>query len=240
MGKGRLAISLPHQLLFSGMYVRLCVLGVILCALLGVVYLWKNTVIFPIKQIRIAGDFTYVDKKSLKALVLPYVQNGLLRFDRDALKRQLLHNPWIETVDIKRVWPSVLTLSFHVRKPLARWGSESLIDASGYKFSSKADFSKLPIFQGTFGREKEMIAHFESMRRALSPLHLNIKVLRRNEQGVWSVYLDQGLWLHLGRADPLQRLKEFVSVYPQYLSDQITQIDYINLSYPNGMAVKFK
>ena len=81
---------------------------------------------------------------------------------------------------------------------------------------------------------------YQAMQGMLEPLGLRISHLTMNERRAWSLYLNNGLQLRLGRNDAHLRLLRFVRVYAKVLKPQQDKIDSVDLRYTNGFAVRWR
>lgn len=198
---------------------------------------------FPINTVKITGNYSHVDRELLRSTVMPYMQNGFLRMDTNGLKDRLLQLSWVATVDIHRNWPDKVIINLTEKSPIARFGSDSLIDAHGEIFS-KGDIklsSSLPLFVAPEGQQKSVINMFTAMSPLLAQLHMKITALVLDQQQVWRLQLDNGMVLFAGKMQPLERLQRFVNVFPQIIANKsLDTIDYIDLRYTQGLAVHFK
>ena len=60
----------------------------------------------------------------------------------------------------------------------------------------------------------------------------------RQKARAWRMKLDNGLELELGRDEVGPRLDRFVAIWRQELSRLPYRMEYVDLRYPNGFAVK--
>jgi cell division protein FtsQ len=71
---------------------------------------------------------------------------------------------------------------------------------------------------------------------------LSPRALSLSKRYAWSARLDNGILLHLGRANDRAALKaridRLVSVYPRLASALPGRIEAIDMRYPNGLALK--
>ncbi|KAF5283789.1 hypothetical protein FQR65_LT13705 [Abscondita terminalis] len=105
-----------------------------LLLILSLILLWQklsNPRCFPVKNIKISGDLTYVKQSHLQQIILPFIAKGFFRLDSQGLKEKILHLPWIANVNIKRFWPDTLVVSFLTKKPIAFMGKHGLLDEQG-------------------------------------------------------------------------------------------------------------
>jgi cell division protein FtsQ len=56
----------------------------------------------------------------------------------------------------------------------------------------------------------------------------------------WDIELTNGMKMRLGYKDVLTRVSHFVKVYPKIVGERVSDVDYVDLRYPNGLAVRWK
>lgn len=217
-----------------------------LLLVLSFIWLWQklsDPTCFPVKEIKISGDLTTVSKDNLQQVILPFIAKGFFRLDSRGLKEQILQLPWIASVTIKRFWPNTLMVAFTTRKPIAFIGNHSLLDAQGNIFSpGQANLSSfdLPIFSGPLGQQKYLLQNYLIMAPLLANLNLKIKLLKLVDKQFWYLQLSNGLSLYLSQTESGLQLRRFVEVYLDVIASKVSMIDYVDLRYAHGMAVKFK
>jgi cell division protein FtsQ len=83
---------------------------------------------------------------------------------------------------------------------------------------------------------------YGAFRAALAPLALEPRQVLLSARYAWQLRLSNGLTLELGRdqlKEPLlDRLARFVAFYTATLGSLNRRIDYVDLRYPNGFAVR--
>ncbi len=203
-----------------------------LLVVLSFILLWQklsNPSCFPVKNIKISGDLTYVKKSHLQQIILPFLVRGFFRLDSQGLKEKISHEPWIANVTLKRFWPDTLIVNFVTKKPIAFIGEYGIVDDKGNIFISDSEKSKgldLPIYN--------------TMKPLLAKLNLRIKVLKLAEQHYLYLKLSNGLSVYLSRSQPYIELKRLIDVYSDVIASKVSMVDYVDLRYVHGMAVKFK
>jgi len=122
------------------------------------------------------------------------------------------------------------------------WNSSSLLSTEGELFSPKASTypGQLTEFIGPDGKQITMLKYFVKMNRILSSLHAKISYLELTPYYTWKLKLDNGIVLKMGYSDVLTRLSHFVKVYPKIVGDRANAVEYVDLRYSNGMAVRWK
>jgi cell division protein FtsQ len=218
-----------------------------LLLVLSFILLWQklaNSSCFPVKNIKISGDLTYVKQSHLQQIILPFISKGFFRLDSQGLKEQILHVPWIANVNIKRYWPDTLVVSFITKKPVAFIGKHGLLDDQGNIFTpdngGEAIALDLPIFVGPVGQQSHLLQAYTTLNPMLAPLNLKIKLLRLVDQQYWYLELNNGLSVYLSRSQPYIQLERLLDVYSDVIESKVSMVDYVDLRYAHGMAVKFK
>jgi cell division protein FtsQ len=213
---------------------------------LSFILLWQklaNPNCFPVKKVKISGDLTYVKQSHLQQIILPFIAKGFFRLDSQGLKEQILHVPWISSVSIKRFWPNTLAVNFMTKKPIAFIGKHGLLDEQGNIFFPDNIDSialDLPIFFGPLDQQKYLLQTYTLMNPMLGRLNVKIKLLRLVDQQYWYLKLNNGLSIYLSRNQPYVQLERLVDVYSDVIASKVSMIDYVDLRYAHGMAVKFK
>jgi cell division protein FtsQ len=104
------------------------------------------------------------------------------------------------------------------------------------------DAVRLPQFAGPGGSAAELTRRYAEFRQALAPLELEPRQVLLSPRYAWQLRLSNGLTLELGRdqlREPvLERLARFVTFYPQTLGSLNRRLDYVDLRYPNGFALR--
>lgn len=196
---------------------------------------------FPISIVRIYNA-QHVNHQVLQEALKPLVQQGFFMVDVDLIKDRLLQLPWVEDVVVRRIWPDRVEVNIVERNPVARWGGTSLLSASGEIFYPPMNTypTLLPQFIGPDGKHILMMQYYYEMNRTLSPLHARIAYLELTPYLSWTVTLDNGIKLRIGHKDTLTRLAHFVKVYPKIIGGHADGVDYVDLRYSNGVAIRWK
>ena len=195
---------------------------------------------FPIHQVKIYG-VNHLDVKETKQLLIPFVKKGFFSVSVDLIKDQLLQMPWVADASVKRIWPDQVIIAISEKKPIARWNEDSLISSTGEIFTPRTPLPEnLPLFVGPQGQQITMLSFYSKLNTLLSPLHLSVKRLALNPSLSWNVEFANGIKMRLGYKDVLTRVNHFVKVYPKIVGDHAADVDYVDLRYPNGLAVRWK
>lgn len=196
---------------------------------------------FPIKVVNIVGA-KHIDHEAMQQSLAPLVSGGYFGVDVENIKERLLKISWISEVSVRRIWPDQVFVQITEKKPVARWNENSLLSSVGDLFIPETGTSPgdLPHFYGPEGKQIFMMQYYEKMNQILMPLHYKVARLEWTPAHLWNVTLDNGMKLTIGHKDFLTRFSHFVKVYPKIIGNRAADIDYVDLRYSNGLAVRWK
>ncbi|MEP0072130.1 MAG: cell division protein FtsQ/DivIB [Marinomonas sp.] len=196
---------------------------------------------FAIQKIEIKGDLNYVTEAELEAHYSKLLGESLLSLSvADAL--DLARSPeWVESAEVRKVWPNILQVLVHEYTPLAYWRDRQLISTSSavIRPNQIPDLS-LPRLYGPDGTSDVVLEQFGLISQVLAATSLRIFILTLEPRGAWNVTFTNGIVVKLGREEVLERLQRFIAVYKSDLSGRIDQITSVDARYPHGVAVGWK
>ncbi|WP_106478371.1 cell division protein FtsQ/DivIB [Phytohalomonas tamaricis] len=217
-------------------------LGLILIvALLGAggrtLWLWLDR---PIETVSIRGDLHHVNAAYLQRHLSPLIRGQTwLSIDLDRVRDEARGIDWIHEARVARHWPNALTFELYEQRPVAWWNDNELLNSDGepFKVGSIMSVGRLPNLAGPRGSGSEVLAYLDKLQRTLAPLGMKVTQLRLEPRGAWRFQVDDNVWVMLGRNDGTDRLKRFIAAWQRGLNKQAERIRYIDLRYPNGIAV---
>lgn len=196
----------------------------------------------PITSVKIQGNYARLNHKVLQETILPFANKGFLALDVEGLRESIEQLPWVARASVSRIWPDTLEINILQQEPIARWGTNDLMNTEGQLFRPSQDSFPhgLPQLDGPDGEQNIVLQNYKEMDALLTPIALKISLLSLAPRHSWQLQLSNGLTLILGRDNPSERLLRFVKVYRQIFADQDKMADYIDLRYGHGMAVHWK
>ena len=207
---------------------------------------WFGTAIYhasqlPIQRVKIEGNFTHLTDTEITQAVLPFVQAGFFAIDVSQLKQRLLELPWVKHVSVLRVWPDMVIIHLTEQKAVAHWLDTHLLNADGdvFDIAGKSLAINLPYLSGQNGQATEILEQYHRMNDMLHQLGLHIKSLDLSKRQAWTIDLDNGMKLKLGRIQPMQALNRFINAYDVIFGSRGSAAEEVDLRYPNGMAVRW-
>ena len=201
----------------------------------------KNVEFFPVANVKIFGG-QHVEHQVVQTLVEPLVNKGFFNIEIDKIKSRLLQLPWVAQVVVQRIWPNQVVVAIGEKKAVALWNNASVLSSTGELFSPPPDSipAHLPELIGPGGEQLLMAQYYNRINAVLTPLHFKIARLELTPSMTWSLLLDNGIKMSIGHKDVLTRLDHFVKVYARIVGNRVAEVDYIDLRYPNGLAVRWK
>lgn len=192
--------------------------------------------IFKIERVRVVRPLQHVTREQVEFVLRNEMRGNFFTVNLDQMVGSFEKLPWVEEVTLRRRWPNVLEITLVEHEPLARWGDSALLDTRGMRFSA-ASSDKLPVFHGENGMEQEMIDGYRRFSALLVNTGHEVDEVWLTDRRAWTLKLDNGLTMQLGRDEVDQRLERFIEVFDRTLST-LPHLDYVDLRYPNGFAVR--
>ena len=209
----------------------------LLLAVYGSVYYVMRLPIFPLREVRIDGELAHVTREQLETLARREVKGNFFTLDLGETRAAFATLPWVRKVDVRRQWPDRLEVTLEEHVPLARWGDAALVNTHGDVFTAAFD-GNLPLFEGPEASAKEVAIQYGYFLRRLAVIGQVPVEVRVSPRRAWQVRLASGVTLKLGRERIETRLDRYIAVYNRTLSRLQRKLDYVDLRYPNGFAVR--
>lgn len=213
------------------------VVGVIGCSM----YLEQveTSPIFPILRVTVDGDFSHIDKQALVQAVTPFAIGGFMSVDVAKLREAGEAIPWVKEVQVKRVWPDSLHLVVEEQVAIALWGDDALVNKQGSLFfPEKTSFPEgLVQLKGPKGTSRMVAEQYYKVSRRVATLGLSVQKVEMNERRAWTIKLNNGVDVMLGRTDSEQRLQRFVTTFKTLLQPYQDDITAVDMRYTNGLSV---
>lgn len=213
-------------------------------AVFGGVRMLVESPAFLLRSIVVGGALNHVQRGQIVEALRGRLRGTLLTADIDEIRSMFEGIPWVRRAEVRRAWPDRLEVQLEEHVALARWeepGAGRLVNIYGEPFAGDTA-AELPLFSGPAGSEREISARYAKFRNLLGPLALEPRQILLSLRHAWQLKLSNGLTVKLGRdsdKDPLEeRLVRFVAVYPRTLGRMQRRLDYVDLRYPNGFALR--
>lgn len=217
-------------------------LGIIVVSLVALVVWSRHPERFPLKTVEVRTALKHVKEEEIKASILPFFDKGFFWLNVQAVQACLNQLPWVQSVDIRRVWPDRLVVSVEEKAAQASWGEKGVLSTDGIIFYPEVATipEKLPRFEGPKSEALVMQQQYFALLEQLGPIGLTIRSLKLSLNGSLQIMLDNGISIILGKNAMNERMARFVLAYQGSLQAQSQRIAYVDLRYTNGFAIGWK
>ena len=230
------------RVLGSSFGVFLLVLGAI-----QVSQLWSS--IWPVKNVLLASKEKHINEAEIAKILSVKNTGGMLSIDLVELHKDLLSNPWVKAVTIRKQWPDTLSFELQEFEPIARINDMLLLE-SGVRVIEKdkdkdintnANLLNIIIDKSRIGAGLDLLKlvnQIEDIESKLALHHLELKTFEIDEINNWFIHLNERFGINLGRQKQQQRMERFFTVFAAI--ENKLQLEHIDLRYRNGLSVKYK
>ncbi len=211
-------------------------LVVVCLCVAGFKWLWESPY-FPIKKVHFYGQLDETDQVKLAEMAQGNISGNFFKADMNVLKQALAKDPWVESVKVQRMWPDTVNVFVVERQAQARWKAGGLVDAKGLVFDAKTQ-KPVPEFSGPKYMMPKVVAFQTAITPMLKQQQMSIKQIDVSERGAWTLVLNNGVVLKLGRRDLQERLQRFLTYWHRDLAPLGNNLVYVDLRYHDGFAIR--
>lgn len=191
----------------------------------------------PLHSVALEGDLVHVSEAHLRSAIGPLLHGGLLGVNVTAIRLAVEALPWVEHAAVHRVWPDALRITLTEQVAVARWGKAALLNGRGEAFSPSALPKGLPRLAGPKGSESRVLREFYRFQQQLQAVGLRLIGLVLDARRSWTVELDNGAVIRIGRDHAEARMRQFAMVWPRIAANQDQALLVADLRYPNGLSI---
>ncbi len=218
---------------------RMLITVAILAVTTSIMLQYRHKLIFPVRDVKVVGA-THLDHAALRHSLLPLLKSGFFTLSPSAIRQQIMQFPWVRDASVRRVWPNGLIISVIEHVPAARWKQTRLVSEQGEIFSPAHLPDGLPLLAGPEGSQLKVLNYYRDLSAHVQPLGAKVAALTLMPWHNWQVRLDNGIKLKLSDEESLTRVDHFVKVYAQVVGKRIDEIEYVDLRYVDGFAIRWK
>ena len=196
---------------------------------------------WPIRWLEVEGSFNRVSAEQLRSSLAPLVDSSFFTVDLEEVREAALRNPWVAEVSVQKKWPDTVLVAVHEHVPVAHWNSGQLISDQGRMFDApEADeIQGLPWLSGPDERLAQVLDQWVRFNLMLDSANLEIDRLALDQRGAWSMQVNKGTWLQLGREDATDRLERLMTSWSTLLRHHELPPVRVDLRYANGFAIRW-
>ena len=228
-------------------------LGLLLILVSGVLMVIRMP-FFPVRDVVLTKPLVRVQVEDIRAGIAPYIGGNFFTVDLKAIRQGAEQQPWVYRADVRRQGFGNLSLDIDEQAPVARWGNEGTRTTSEWLNRDGDVFEvpdstlgnlgqNLPVLHGPLDTGNELMVRYVRYSALLEPTGRTIRQLDLSPRLSWSLRLDNGTRLELGRERTLnsadEQVETFVALYPQLIGNRAVAPSVVDLRYPAGVAVRY-
>lgn len=212
-----------------------------LSAAYGVALAVARLPVFPLREVHVNGELAHVTREQVEIVVRGGIRGNFFTLELARARAVFEKLPWVRKASLRRHWPDRIEVTLEEHVALARWGDTALVNVQGEVFTAsreQPEIASLPLFIGPPGGAKEIAIQYGYFQRSLAAIGQAPVQVQVSPRRAWQVRLEDGLTLELGRERIESRIDRFIAVYDRTIKPLHRRIDYVDLRYPNGFAVR--
>ena len=196
---------------------------------------------FPINEIGIKGEYENVNKSQVDLIKNKYIKKNFFAVNLEETREAFKKLPWIRDVSIRRDWNKFgLLVEIESHKPIARWSNRGLVNSYGEIFHAAYE-DNLPLFVGPDEFVEEMSVKYYQINKILEKELMQIGTISLSNRLSWEIYTNNNMRFFLGKENGnniVKKLNALIENYQFILSESKSRIEYVDLRYKDGFAVK--
>jgi len=208
--------------------------------------------VFAIGGIVVHGDVSHNSAATLRANVAPRLAGNFFTVDLQKAREAFEAVPWVRQAIVKRQFPNRLRVELQEHEPQAFWGGDSesrLVNTFGEVFEANpgdVEQDDMPRLVGPDGSAAQVLAMYRGLKPLLDRLELGIEQVVLSGRGGWSLHLDSGATVELGRGtteEVLARSQRFAQTLTQVTAKYGRRPEALvtaDLRHTDGYAVKLR
>ena len=207
---------------------------------------------FAIRAIVVQGDVTHNSAATLRANVAPRLAGNFFTIDLEQARAAFEAVPWVRKAVVQRQFPNKLRVRIEEHQAQAFWGNDSesrLVNTFGEVFEANAgdvEQDDMPRLAGPDGSSPQVLAMYRTLEPLLQPLDLAVEQVVLTGRGGWTLHLDSGAIVELGRGtldEVAARSRRFVHTITQVTSKYGRRPEALvtaDLRHADGYAIKLR
>ncbi len=223
----------------------------VLLGLLAAALLWlSRSPALNIRMIELEGELQRNSVATLRANATPRLAGNILSIDLERARAAFEAVPWVRQATLRRVWPDRLAVHLSEHHPVALWlgedGNERLVNDHGDVFEANVgdvEDQQLPQLGGPDGSSAPMLALYRRLQPLFAAYQLQPVALQLSGRGSWSVELDTGATVTLGRGSEdelVARSERFLRTLGQITERFQRDLEHADLRHADGYAVRLR
>jgi len=196
----------------------------------------------PVANVSVEGSFRYLGRERVEQLLGRELAEDFFKLDLARVKRVLEQDPWVERASLRRQWPDRLEVRIVEQEPIARWGDSGFLNRRGdvIALDDTSALQHLPRLEGAEKDATRVMERYQDLAQLLRSRGLSIQSLRSDRGGAWTMELEDGVVIVIGRDRVLDKVQRFTSVLDRELAERWQEVKRVDLRYQSGVAVSWQ
>ena len=208
--------------------------------------------VFALGGIVVQGDVAHNSVATLRANVAPRLAGNFFTVDLGKAREAFETVPWVRHAVVNRQFPNKLRVVLEEHQPEAFWGTDAesrLVNTFGEVFEANpgdVEQDEMPRLAGPEGTSPQVLAMYRGLKPLLERLDLGIEQVVLTGRGGWSMNLDSGAAVELGRGttdEVLARGRRFALTLTQVTAKYGRKPEALvtaDLRHSDGYAVRLR
>ncbi|MFB9067900.1 cell division protein FtsQ/DivIB [Pseudofulvimonas gallinarii] len=195
---------------------------------------------WPLRHLELKAELRRVSAEQIQRTAMQFTGEGFFALSLTELRDALAKLPWVESVEVRKRWPDTVVVKVLEFQPYAIWDGRALVSRSGRLFEVPGieALGGLPRLGGPDAGIEAVVAFHAEAVRALESSRLQVAQVHLSDRGSWTVVLDGGAELVLGRHQAMERLQRFADTVDTLMQTRPEHVlRHADLRYPNGYAL---
>jgi len=194
-----------------------------------------------IEKVVVKGDFVQIDKKEIEEHLATMVGSNYFDININNIQQRLKEFPWLESAEVRRVWPDVLLVEIKEHQVIATWGEDGFVNDKGEIFSAakvNRDYLKnIPDLNGNKKQSEIILNTYVMLANYSKREKLKINRFSLSSNSYWILGFHNGIELLLAVGREEESLLTFLEIYRKegfLIDDKEVRID---MRYSNGFSL---
>ena len=191
-----------------------------------------------VSEVILVGNLQYSNEKLISKKLNNFIGKDIFDIDLRELKKNIETDLWIESAQITIEKPETLIVNIIEFEPVYIWNKKTYVNKQGLQLKRNDTFIKnLLKLNSETSKSDEMYKLYIEAQNILSMININITEISHDFNTLEIITTRYRFFVNFD--DFERKLREFVSIYDQFLSKskKIQGIKNIDLRYPTGFAV---
>ncbi len=215
------------------------------CCLFGLVGLLRWGPSDPVRDVRVDAKFVGLSATDVWPYVQEVIGEDLLAIDLPAFAERLEQHPWVEKVQLRRVWPDSLIIDVVEPEPFAHWkglkGEQGFVTQSGVALEAAGTPALGLVYEGDTAGAEAFLQWQKALSQSLDGTEWELLVITKSEFDQWRATLagadEISIEFRFGERWDETIWERFEQAWAAGLQERKKEIAYIDLRYRGGMAV---